>query len=166
VNNYNQNSFGLAPLIIGLVFAVFFLVVYWKVFAKAGKPGWTSIIPFYSTYIILKIAGKPGWWLLLYFIPLVNIVVNIVVSLGVAEAFGRSQMFGVFGLWLFSPIGYSILAFGNSQYVGTKDSGQSQPLNAEQVPPQFSQQTSQQQVPQQQAPQQPPQQASPQTPVS
>ena len=144
MNNYSQNSSGLAPLIIGLAFTVFYVIAYWKVFVKAGMPGWASIIPFYNLYIMLKIAGKPGWWLLLYFIPLVNIAVGIVVALNMAKVFGRSQMFGIFVLWLFSPIGYLILAFGNSQYVGVKGSGQSQPLNVEKVPSQSSQQISQQ----------------------
>ena len=54
----------------------------WKMFVKAGKPGWGVIIPFYNTYLLCKIAGRPGWWLILFFIPIVNIIIWIIVCLG------------------------------------------------------------------------------------
>jgi len=62
-----------------LIVGIFMIVVMWKLFVKAGQPGWAAIIPFYNTYTLIKIAGKPGWWLLLYFIPFVNIVISIIV---------------------------------------------------------------------------------------
>ena len=46
----------------------------WKTFVKADKPGWGAIIPFYNTYLMIKVAGRPGWWLILFFIPIVNII--------------------------------------------------------------------------------------------
>ena len=90
----------------------------WKTFEKAGQPGWAILIPFYNAYILLKIAGRPGWWLVLYFIPLVNVVITIVVAIDVAKAFGQSTMFGFFLLFLFCGIGYLILGFGNYHYQG------------------------------------------------
>ena len=94
---------------------VFLIASVWKVFAKAGEPGWASIIPIYNTYILLKIGGKPGWWLLLMLLPLVNIVVTVTTSIAVAERFGRSQAFGV-GLAFLGFIFYPILGFGGSTY--------------------------------------------------
>jgi len=88
----------------------------WKVFAKAGEPGWASIVPIYNSYILLKMAGKPGWWLILMLVPLVNVVVAVLASIAVAERFGRSQAFGV-GLALLGFIFYPILGFGESKYV-------------------------------------------------
>ena len=70
----------------------------------------------YNIYLTIKIAGKPGWWLLLCYIPIVNLVVLILISLGVAEKFGKSSAFGIFGLWLFAPIGYLMLGFGDAKY--------------------------------------------------
>lgn len=105
-------------VLIELVVAVIFVIGLWKVFVKAGRPGWAAIVPFYNTYTLLKIAGRPGWWLILYFIPIVNFVVALVVALDIAKVFGRSAVFGVLGLWLFSIIGYLMLGFGSSQYVG------------------------------------------------
>ncbi|WP_409186542.1 DUF5684 domain-containing protein [Amycolatopsis sp. VS8301801F10] len=100
----------------GLVVAVLTIIAMWKVFAKAGRPGWAAIIPFYNVYTLLKVAGRPGWWLVLFFIPVVNLVIAIIVSLDVAKAFGKSGVFGFFGLFLFSFIGYLILAFGQARY--------------------------------------------------
>jgi hypothetical protein len=105
-----------------LVLVVIFVVALWKVFAKAGQPGWASLIPIYNAYVLLKVAGKPGWWLILLCIPFVNIVVLFMVSIAVAKAFGRSTAFGVVMLVLLCGIGYLILGFGKSQYLGLKAS--------------------------------------------
>ncbi len=106
-----------------LVIVVFFIVAAWKVFVKAGKPGWAILIPFYNLYVLLKIIGRPGWWIILYFIPIVNIVVQIIIAIDLAKSFGRSTAFGVIMLWLLSFIGYPILAFGNSKYIGSAVGG-------------------------------------------
>lgn len=107
----------------GLIFAVLTIIALWKVFTKAGRPGWAAIIPIYNAYILLKIAGRSGWWLLLLLIPLVNLVVAIVVSIDVAKAFGKSGVFGFFGLFVFSIIGYLILGFGGARYTGPSAAG-------------------------------------------
>ena len=107
---------GIFPAIFGLVFAVLYIVALWKVYVKTGKPGWAAIIPFYNLYVLLKIAGKPGWWLILYFIPIANVIVHLMVSVAVAKVFNRSTAFGVVMLWLLSAVGYLILGFGKSTY--------------------------------------------------
>jgi hypothetical protein len=106
---------GVAALV-AVVVGLICLAGMWKVFVKAGQPGWAVLIPFYNVYVLLKIAGKPGWWLILAFIPFVNIVIAIVVSIAVAKCFGQGAAFGVFLLFLFG-IGYPILGFGNYTYV-------------------------------------------------
>jgi hypothetical protein len=125
--NYDQTaSTGMSPavaIILGLIYAavvIFEIAALWKVFAKAGRPGWGAIIPFYNIYLMLKVAGRPGWWLILYIIPLVNIVIHLIVSLDVARNFGKGGAFGVFGVWLFSFIGIPILGFGSAQYQGPR----------------------------------------------
>ena len=90
----------------------------WKMFDKAGHPGWACLVPFYNVYIMLKIAGRPGWWLLLFFVPLVNIVIQIIVAIDIAKAFGQGTAFGFFLNFLLGGIGYVILGFGNYQYLG------------------------------------------------
>lgn len=110
-----------------LLVAIVAIVAHWKIFTKAGEAGWKSIIPIYNVYIILKIIGRPGWWLLLLFIPFVNIIVAVVVALDLAKSFGKSELFGIVGLFIFSLIGYLILAFGDAKYVGPAAGGGSAP---------------------------------------
>lgn len=102
-------------LFIQLALIVFMVVTMWKIFTKAGKPGWASIIPIYNIFVLLDIAGKPGWWFILFLIPIVNIVVGILVLAGLAANFGKGGGF-VVGLILLPIIFYPILAFGSAQY--------------------------------------------------
>jgi hypothetical protein len=111
-------------VLVGLVVVVFLIAAMWKVFTKAGKPGWAAIIPIYNIYVLLKIAGRPGWWLILYIVPLVNVVISIIVSIDVAKAFGKGGAFGFFLLWLLGIIGYPILGFGGATYRGGRTSDQ------------------------------------------
>jgi len=108
---------GLGFMLLWLAFVLLIVVSLWKVFTKAGEPGWACLVPIYNIVVLLKIAGKPVWWILLMLIPLVNFVVAIIVSIGVAERFGKSTGFGI-GLALLSPIFYPILAFGDARYQG------------------------------------------------
>jgi hypothetical protein len=110
--------FSSGMLLFWLALLVIVIIGGWKVFEKAGQPGWAILIPVYNVYILLKIAGRPGWWLLLYFVPLVNIVIAIVVAIDIAKAFGQSALFGFLLLFLLCGIGYLILGFGNYRYQG------------------------------------------------
>jgi hypothetical protein len=102
-----------------IVLAVYVLVVigWWKIFTKAGQPGWAAIIPLYNIYTLLKVVGRPGWWLILYFIPLVDFVIHIIVNLDLARSFGKSAGYAL-GLLFLPVIFYPILGLGNSKYVG------------------------------------------------
>lgn len=96
---------------------LFYVVAMWRVFEKAGKPGWASIIPIYNAIVLLEIAGKPIWWFLLYLIPLVNIVIAIIVTNGIAVNFGKGAGFTV-GLIFLPFIFWPILGFGGAEYRG------------------------------------------------
>ena len=104
-------------LVIQLAIVVLVIAGIWKVFAKAGHPGWAAIIPIYNMYIMCKIAGRPGWWVLLMFLPFINFIVLAVLSIDISKSFGRGIGFGV-GLWLLSFIFYPILGFGSAEYQG------------------------------------------------
>ena len=108
-------AFGLVFMLVWLAIAVLVIAGLWKVFTKAGKPGWAAIVPIYNVIVILQIAGKPIWWIILLLIPLVNFIVGILVALGVARNFGKGTGFGI-GLALLAPIFYPILGFGDAQY--------------------------------------------------
>jgi Family of unknown function (DUF5684) len=103
--------------IIGLAVAVLIIAAMWKVFSKAGQPGWAAIIPIYNLYIWCKIVGRPGWWIILMLIPFVNFIIMIVLSIDLAKSFGKGAGFGI-GLALLSIIFMPILAFGSAQYQG------------------------------------------------
>jgi hypothetical protein len=101
--------------IIQVAIVVFCVAVMWKVFAKAGEPGWACLVPIYNTCVLLKIAGKPMWWFFLLLIPLVNIVIAILAAIGLANKFGKGGGFAV-GLIFLPFIFYPILAFGAAEY--------------------------------------------------
>ena len=107
-------------LAIQITIIVAIIAGFWKVFTKAGKPGWAAIVPIYNVIVLLQIANKPLWWILLFFIPIVNIVMAIIVSIAIAKNFGKSEVFGI-GLALLGFIFYPILGFGDAQYQGTAD---------------------------------------------
>jgi hypothetical protein len=97
------------------IWVILVIVGGWKMYVKAGKPGWGVIIPFYNTYLLCKIAGRPGWWLILFFIPIVNVIIWLVVALGVSENFGHGAGYGIL-LWLFAPVMFLVLGFGGDVY--------------------------------------------------
>jgi Family of unknown function (DUF5684) len=118
---YSYSSQGQAPspavVIAELLIALLVIVAMWKVFTKAGRPGWAAIIPIYNMYVWCKIVGRPGWWVILMLIPLVNIIVGIVVCIDMAKSFGKGAGFGI-GIALLGIIFLPILGFGSAQYQG------------------------------------------------
>jgi uncharacterized membrane protein YhaH (DUF805 family) len=114
-------------LFVWLALTIIAITAIWKVFSKAGQPGWKSLVPIYNGFIILKIVGRPGWWLLLYLVPFINIIVAIVVAIDLAKSFGKGELFGVVGLWFFNIIGLLILGFGSAEYKGPSVAGGSAP---------------------------------------
>ena len=101
--------------IIEIVWIILVIAGLWMTFVKAGKPGWGAIIPFYNAYLMLKVAGRPGWWLILFFIPFVNVIIWLIVALGISENFGHGAGYGIL-LWLFAPVMFLVLGFGSDEY--------------------------------------------------
>ncbi|HEX2060795.1 MAG TPA: DUF5684 domain-containing protein [Thermoanaerobaculia bacterium] len=108
---------GMGMMIFMLLVAVVLIAAMWKVFEKAGEPGWAALIPIYNFIVLLKIAGKPAWWIVLMLIPFVNFVIAIVLSLAIAKNFGKGAGFGL-GLAFLGPVFYPLLAWGDSRYQG------------------------------------------------
>lgn len=107
----------LISTLISLAILVLTLVAMWKIFVKAGKPGWACLIPFYNTYCLYDIAWGNGWLFLITFVPCVGAVFGIIMLFKLAKAFGQGTGFG-FGLLFLNTIFVLILGFGNSEYVG------------------------------------------------
>lgn len=103
--------------IVVLVLCVLIIVALWKVFAKAGEPGWASIVPFYGNYVLFKIAMGNGWLFLLCLIPFIGSFAPLVAYFMLAKKFGKGTGFGI-GMALLTPIFLLILAFGDAEYEG------------------------------------------------
>jgi hypothetical protein len=103
---------------------VLMIVSLWKIFTKAGREGWKSIIPFYNTWVLLEIAGKPGWWLFLMFIPFVNIIIMVIMYFHLSKAFGKGLGYTI-GMIFLAPIFFPMLAFGNAKYTKPIDATES-----------------------------------------
>lgn len=88
----------------------------WPMLTKAGRAGWGGFIPIWNKYLQIKLAGYSGWLILLYLIPIVNLVLEIVVAVGVARAFGKGGLYGFFLLFVLQPLGYLVLGFSNASY--------------------------------------------------
>jgi len=123
---YSYSSQGKAPgplfWIFSLAFAILMIAAFWKIFSKAGQPGWAAIVPILNTYFIIKAAGRPGWWLLLMFIPFVDFIIWIIVCIDLSKSFGRGTGFGI-GLLLLPIIFFPILGFGRATYQGPAAAG-------------------------------------------
>jgi hypothetical protein len=99
------------------VVVVLGIIPVWRIFSKAGKPGWAAIVPIYNIYMFCKICGRPGWWLLLCLVPIVNFVIAIILCIDLAKAFGKSSGFAI-GIILLSIIFIPILGYGKAAYIG------------------------------------------------
>jgi hypothetical protein len=102
---------------IWFLLVVFIIVGLWKVFVKAGKPGWAAIIPIYNTIVLLEIVGRPIWWFILLLIPCVNVVISIIVMIDLAKSFGKDTLYGI-GCALLGFIFVPMLGFGSATYQG------------------------------------------------
>jgi hypothetical protein len=99
----------------GLLLVLILIAAFWKVFVKAGQAGWKSLIPIYNLFILLQIAGCPSWWLLMFFLPVVNIYFLVVMHIRLAEKFDKPPLFG-FALCFLGFIFFPLLAFGPATY--------------------------------------------------
>ncbi|MBI5722631.1 MAG: signal peptidase I [Planctomycetes bacterium] len=118
---------------VGIVFIIFYLILLavvivggWKVFTKAGKPGWAAIVPIYNFIVLLEIVDKPLWWIILLLIFPVNIVVGIILAIELAKKFGKETGFGL-GLFFLSFIFVPLLGFGSAKYLGAAAGGATPP---------------------------------------
>lgn len=113
----------LSALLVVLLFFfglfLFLIISQWKIFTKAGKPGWACLIPIYSGIVLLEIIKKPIWWIFMLLIPIVNIYFAIVITNELSKSFGKTAAFTV-GLIFLPFIFYPMLAFGDAKYIYTQ----------------------------------------------
>jgi hypothetical protein len=111
-----QGGMPIGTIIVMLAVCVLVIASWWKVFTKAGQPGWAAIIPIYNFIVMLQLVRKPMWWFLMFLIPFVNFIFLILLYVELAKAFGKSTGFAL-GLIFLGPIFLPILAFGSAEYV-------------------------------------------------
>lgn len=107
-------AFGMWTLFICLI-AIFKVIYTWKIYVKAGKPGWASLIPIYNVYVKLQFLNMPWWFLLLLLVPALNFAIIVLMDINMAKKFGKDIGFAI-GLILLPIIFMPILAFGKSTY--------------------------------------------------
>jgi hypothetical protein len=127
---YPDSNFSTGNIAIGFVFLsgltnvflnviiLFWLITaeaQWKIFKKAGRQGWESLIPIYNTIIFLQICQKPAWWFILLFIPIVNIIIAIMAYNGLSKAFGKTESFTV-GLIFLPFVFFPLLGLSHLKY--------------------------------------------------
>lgn len=112
-------AIGTGYVIFALALIVVSLIGMWKVFVKAGKPGWAAIVPFYNAYCLYEISFGNGWLFLLCFVPCVGAVFAIILNFKLAQAFGKDIGYG-FGLLFLNFIFMMILGFGDAEYIGVQ----------------------------------------------
>ena len=98
-----------------VVLTVLMFAAVWKIFSKAGQPGWKCLIPIYGAVVFLRIVGRPGWWFLLLCIPVVNLFLSLALCIDLARAFGKGGGYAA-GLAFLTPVFMLMLAFGEAQY--------------------------------------------------
>lgn len=104
--------------VIYLAVVILTIVGTWRIFEKAGQPGWGCLIPIYNLYLYTVVAQKPGWWTVMFFIPVVNIVFLIMTLHAISTKFGKGAGYtvGMIFLWfVFIPM----LGLGDAQYNAT-----------------------------------------------
>jgi signal peptidase I len=93
---------------------LFFLVIQvvhflgtWRLYKKAGRGAWEAAIPVYNAVVLMKIINRPWWWVILLFIPIVNLIMIPVVWVETIRSFGRNSGMETFlviatlGLYIF-----------------------------------------------------------------
>jgi hypothetical protein len=145
----NEKAFSMLIIIsilFWLVIYIYAAICMWKIFTKAGQPGWKAVVPGYNSWVYAEVAGRPGWWGIVPFgsyIPLVGfifgiagIVLYVLIALDLAKKFGKDNAFAILGLVIFSFVGIGILAFGSAKYqAGSVQAGAQPPAPTSPNPP-------------------------------
>ncbi len=126
MENYDPYSGGIMAAMGAFAFVYFLILIIivaglWKVFEKAGKPGWAAIIPIYNLIILLEIVGKPTWWIILMLIPFVNFIIAIILYHQLSLSFGQGV--GMTIMLIILPfVALPMLGFGSATYKGPQTS--------------------------------------------
>lgn len=116
--------------VIGMALTVLQMIAMWKIYVKAGRPGWGAIVPVYNSYLMFDLALGNGWLFLTMFLPFVNLYFGIKCYVALAKKFGYPWTFAL-GLLFLGPVFFLILAFGDCTYEGNHKTTAPPPLSPE-----------------------------------
>ncbi|WP_207427906.1 signal peptidase I [Pedobacter sp. SYSU D00535] len=109
----------LGSILIAILFIVAYLAGLWKLFEKAGRPGWEALIPIYNTYVIVKLTGRPLWWFFLMLIPVIGFIVAIGIMVDFAKSYGKYTFWQHVGAVVLPFIAFPIWGFDKeTRYLG------------------------------------------------
>jgi hypothetical protein len=110
--NPQMGTTGMIVYVAVMLFMAYCMYVLAK---KMNTPNaWMAFVPLLNVYLAVQMAGKPGWWLILFFLPFVNIVVSIVVMHSIVKLRGHTALFTL-GMLFLSIIFLPILAFESNK---------------------------------------------------
>ncbi|MDP5171735.1 MAG: signal peptidase I [Bacteroidia bacterium] len=115
-----------------VLFLIGLKIGHWKLFEKAGQPGWAALVPVYCWVVWLKIIGKPTWWAVLLLIPVIGVLVWVAMTIDLVRAFGKYKLKEhAASLFLF-PVYLPLIGFDSKvQYLGAPDSHKNVPAKGQ-----------------------------------
>ena len=90
----------------------------WRLYQKAGKQAWEALIPIYNALILMDIIRRPRWWVILLFVPIINLMIFPVIWVETLRSFGKnSPVDTALGLLTFGLYTYRINYDNNATYI-------------------------------------------------
>ncbi len=115
-----METFSFLLLIVVAIILLVMAISVWKIFVKAGQPGWAAIVPIYNYIVMLDVVKKPTWWIILLIVPVVSWIIGVMVMNNLAKVFGQGGGFAL-GLIFLPFIFLPLLAFGDYRYIDDID---------------------------------------------
>ncbi|WP_350285259.1 signal peptidase I [uncultured Croceitalea sp.] len=75
-----------------LIIQVIHFLGTWKLYVKAGRKAWEAAIPVYNAIVLMQIINRPKWWVLLLFIPIINLLMFPVIWVETIRSFGKNSL--------------------------------------------------------------------------
>ena len=128
------SGFAIFFALISIAVSIVQTIAIWKIFEKAGKPGWAAIIPVYNLWVFFEIVDIPGPLSLLlvlpiftFYIPVIRVLamltminsgitLSLILCIRLPKKFGLDPAFAL-GLIFIPAVFFPILGFGKSEYV-------------------------------------------------
>jgi len=104
-------------LIVAWIWLIFSIIGLWKMYTKAGRPGWANLVPFYNCYCMCDIAFGNGWLFFILLLPYINYIFEIIMYYKFVRAYGHGVFYSIAAI-IFQPVFFMIIGFGESEYIG------------------------------------------------